>query len=271
MRISVVIPACDRPEFLMEALHSVHQQSLQPHEVIVVNNGAGELDVDLPTHFRAIRAIPYMGAAQARNVGAVLTTGEYLAFLDDDDLWAADYLERVTAVLANGKVDCAVARLDELTQEGVRPLKCVDENSLRVEALLASNPGITGSNIVLRRDIFFSVGGYNARLATSEDKALVLEILLRGHSVAPVRDAQALQRAHDRGRLSASEAMAYGIAAFAEKYDRLMSPRQKLHNRYKVARYRYQASRKPLDGLTALVLRMRMAIPGASPLRRGSA
>ncbi|MDZ7736252.1 MAG: glycosyltransferase [Gammaproteobacteria bacterium] len=96
--ISVVIPTCDRPGLLAEAVDSVVGQTLPPVQIVVVDNGNEPVSlapVDADTRVDVIRGFPRMGVAQARNIGAILSIGSHVAFLDDDDAWDAYYLERV--------------------------------------------------------------------------------------------------------------------------------------------------------------------------------
>ena len=95
--ISVVIPTLNtRQEFLKEAINSIEKQSYLPLEVIIVNNGKRNLE--LPETFLKISRFDIVfkaGVAQARNFGASLANGKYIAFLDDDDLWGKDYLSNI--------------------------------------------------------------------------------------------------------------------------------------------------------------------------------
>ena len=100
--ISVIVPTCDRPEFLARALSSVVAQSFEDWECIVVNDApAARPSVDALLHglgdarISAYHNEVNKGVAAARNAGIVRTTGRYLAFLDDDDYWLPDHLSRV--------------------------------------------------------------------------------------------------------------------------------------------------------------------------------
>ena len=65
-------------------------------EIIIVNNGKENLDclknINNEVSIKVLNAVQNCGASQARNIGATFATGEYLAFLDDDDLWLPNYL-----------------------------------------------------------------------------------------------------------------------------------------------------------------------------------
>ncbi len=107
LSISVIIPTHNRPELLREAVNSVLAQTLLPLEILIVDDassppvnaadfaGLGEIPIRVLHHPNPL------GGAAAKNTGAHAAQGEALAFLDDDDLYAAGYLERATALLSN--------------------------------------------------------------------------------------------------------------------------------------------------------------------------
>ena len=107
LTISVIIPTHNRPELLREAVDSVLVQTLQPLEILIVDD-ASDPPVNA-TDFTGFGTIPIhvlrhpksLGGAAAKNTGAHAAEGEALAFLDDDDLYAAGYLERATALLSS--------------------------------------------------------------------------------------------------------------------------------------------------------------------------
>lgn len=107
-QVSVVIPTFGRPELLTRAVRSVLAQTMSDLEVIVVNDG-----VDPPT-IAALEAIgdprlrwiahgQQRGAGQTRDTGADAALGEWVAFLDDDDEWLPEKLEKQLAVAPVGK------------------------------------------------------------------------------------------------------------------------------------------------------------------------
>jgi len=241
MEISCIIPTCDREELLWKSVDSVLGQSRSPKEIIIVNNGARELEPppEVRGRVQIYNALPYFGVAQARNFGAILACGDYLAFLDDDDLWNVDYLKNVAKTIASG-AKCIISRLDCLAEGKISKHKNAHE-ILSLENILTFNPGITGSNVVLARDVFWQVGGYDPKLPPSEDKSLILEVLRRKFPVETLPDNQVIRRTHHRGRLTDAGHMAEGIAQFLKKYGGLMSREQRLINLWKIYHYQYHS------------------------------
>jgi glycosyltransferase involved in cell wall biosynthesis len=98
--ISVVIPAYNAARWLPESLRSVQRQTLQPAEVIVVDDGSTDETAEV-AHAFGVRVISKAngGVAVARNVGIRSAASEWVALLDHDDLWRRNKLEKQTAVL----------------------------------------------------------------------------------------------------------------------------------------------------------------------------
>lgn len=96
-RISVIIPAYNIAPFVEETLNSVFAQTYNNFEVILINDGSkdtADLEVALAPFFDRIVYAEQenLGASQARNAAICLAKGEYLAFLDGDDIWLPDFL-----------------------------------------------------------------------------------------------------------------------------------------------------------------------------------
>lgn len=242
--ISCIIPTCDRPEFLPMAVASALKQTLPPSEILIINNGKNP--VQLPTEHQVgvklFDIIPYAGVAQARNFGACMAAGDYLAFLDDDDLWSENYLRNVQAAIEQGG-RIIVSRLDKLEHGQVSEFKNA-HNKITMDHLLVYNPGINGTDLVIQKSLFFKLGGFDPKLPPSEDKSLVIEALLKNVPVATLPDNQVIQRFHSGPRLINAKKMAEGIFQFTRKYRGLMTRKQLVGNWMKIYRYRYAAGDK---------------------------
>ena len=103
--VSVVIPTYDRPEMLARATTSVLEQRYGPIELIIVDDASPEpvapmieeLPIDSLEASKVIRHGTNRNGAAARNTGIRAASGEYIAFLDDDDVWHPEFLTRQVA------------------------------------------------------------------------------------------------------------------------------------------------------------------------------
>lgn len=114
MLISTIIPAYGNLEFLLEAVHSILDQSGFSHQIIVVDDGN---PAEKMKYFDAIKNIPEVeclhldknrGLANARNQGFLRAKGDYVRFLDADDLFIKNGLTEQIASLTNQDLDCAI-------------------------------------------------------------------------------------------------------------------------------------------------------------------
>jgi glycosyltransferase involved in cell wall biosynthesis len=126
MRISVVIPAYNAADVIGETLDSVLRQTLQPNEVIVVDDGSLDGTGDVarahpvkPTVLTQVNR----GCAGALNAGVAAAAGDAIAFLDADDIWAANKIEIQAAALLEAGTEPA----------GFRDSECVVCPSVRAE------------------------------------------------------------------------------------------------------------------------------------------
>lgn len=177
-RVSVIIPNYNYGRFLAEAVNSALNQTSAPHEVIVVDDGSTDNSLEiLAAYGERIKVIRQtnQGVGAARNAGAELATGDLLAFLDADDYWAPEKIEKQAAKLAEdpetGLVHCGLVNVDE----SGKPL-AVDlegEEGWVAEKLLRFQPVIVGpgSDSLIRKELFARIGGYdtNKDLHPSED------------------------------------------------------------------------------------------------------
>jgi len=121
--VSVIIPTFNRSSLVKEAVESVLQQNYSDFEVLVVDDGSTDdtgpvikqiTDDRIKYHYK-----PNGGQSNARNFGLVLAKGKYVAFLDEDDLWPADYLETMLKHLeTNGDYGAVYTRVIVLTPDG---------------------------------------------------------------------------------------------------------------------------------------------------------
>lgn len=200
--ISVIIPTCDRPtEFLLEAIESVNKQTLLAHEIIVVNNGEAVIaPSDLPSNVICFNIKPYVGVSRARNFGAAMARGDFIAFLDDDDWWDVHFLRSAYRGLIDQDVNVIYGRLDGW-REGEQWCHKSPSKNLTVEEILYLHTATGGQNVLLSKETFFQAGGFDERLRMCEDRALAIEILLLGENIGSADDAIAVVRHHGGDRL----------------------------------------------------------------------
>ncbi len=202
--LTVVIPTADRGKLLNRAVRSVLEQTVKPGRVIVVDNGIGDAEID--PHFidkiQLVRTRPRIGAACARNTGARLAESYYVAFLDDDDIWEPGYLEHALKMFNSDRnADVVVGRLKRAgsNQQAVS-YKMFPSDIKKQRGVYYKNPGFGGQNIIIKKEMFFRIGGYDESLPPSEDRDLAARILQMGGKIVPQPESVAVLCDHDKPR-----------------------------------------------------------------------
>ena len=206
------------------------RQAMYPAEVIVVDNGCNAADPAVPAGMPLTyqRAPVRCGAAQARNIGAAVATGQWLAFLDDDDTWCGDYLGAVQRAINADPRPRLMLGLAEFTNSRGRVEAVKRWDASRPRTVLWRNPGVVGSNIIIDCATFMATGGFDHRLACGEDRALLWRCLRADGLVSLLPEACARIQRHDGERLTDTRRLLKGKAHFAWLYRRDMRWRERL-------------------------------------------
>jgi Glycosyl transferase family 2 len=181
--VSVVIPTRDRWPLLLQAVRTALGQRSVDLEAIVVDDGSidaygATVATSDDPRVRVLRHGSPRGVAAARNAGARSARGVWLAFLDDDDVWAPDKLAAQLEAARAADAAWAYAGAVEIDDSGevlggVPPLP----PSTLVSALRRRNPMPAGSsNVVVSSEAFRSAGGFDERLRHLADWDLWLRL-----------------------------------------------------------------------------------------------
>ena len=169
MRLSVVVPAHDAEGTIGKAIRSALDQTRPPDEVVVVDDGSTDATVDeVATFGTAVRLVvqEQRGPSAARNAGVEASTGDWIAFLDADDEWHPEKLERQLRVASDDVVMVATDWTRQLT-EGPVPASLHTTALTSAEILLLNR--FQTSTVLLRRRAFLAAGGFDPTLDGVED------------------------------------------------------------------------------------------------------
>jgi glycosyltransferase involved in cell wall biosynthesis len=183
-KVSVVIPTYDRIETLPRSLDSVINQTFSDWELIVVDDGSIDgTDKMILRDYPAVRLHRQEngGVSSARNSGVALTSGEWIAFLDSDDAWLPEKLERQLSALAN-EPELRLSHTDEIWIRNGKRVNQPKEYAKSGGAIYRRCLPlccICPSSVLLRRDLFDEIGGFDETLPVCEDYDLWLRITAR--------------------------------------------------------------------------------------------
>lgn len=181
--ISVIIPLYNKAASIGQTLRTVLGQTFQDFEVIVVDDGStdGGSDVVCAVDDARIRLVcqPNAGVSAARNRGVSEARGEFVAFLDADDLWRPTYLETQFALTCKYP-DCAVfaTNYEFRDAEGrtsptiLRRLPFAGEDGILTnyfEVASYSHPPLWTSAVIVRREAVEAIGGFPVGIRSGED------------------------------------------------------------------------------------------------------
>ncbi len=179
--ISVVIPLYNKERSISTTLESVLAQSYTDYEVVVVDDGSTDNSVNVVREVvnNKIRLIsqPNSGVSAARNSGIMVAKGEYVAFLDGDDIWEKDFLKVMAALIEEfpGKsiygLGCAQIKKGE-------KLVLNDSYYRGVSKWDYSTMAFTGSSACVNKKDAIAVGMFDTRMTHGEDLDLWWRLML---------------------------------------------------------------------------------------------
>jgi glycosyltransferase involved in cell wall biosynthesis len=194
--VSVIIPVYNGERYLAAAIESVLAQTHPPFEVIVIDDGSGDGGGEVARGFgpsvRCHRQ-SHRGAAAARNQGVRLATGDFLAFLDADDLWLPDKLTRQTALLtADASLEAVFGHVRQFFSPDI---SAATRQSVRfIQEVM---PGYVAETLLIRRESFLRVGDFDIRRSAGEFVDWFARAQEKGLSARMLEEVLALRRIHD--------------------------------------------------------------------------
>jgi hypothetical protein len=185
--VSVIIPTYNRWPMVREAVESVLSQRYGDFETIVVDDGSTDGSAEKLAMYRtALRLVVQAnrGVAAARNVGASVATGKYLAFLDSDDLWSPKKLAIQTAFMQQ-KPGVAICQTEEIwLRRGVRVNPKAKHRKPSGDIFRPSLDLclVSPSAVMMTKELFERMGGFDVTFPVCEDYDLWLRIAVE-HAV----------------------------------------------------------------------------------------
>jgi glycosyltransferase involved in cell wall biosynthesis len=234
--VSVIIPTYNRAEALRCALESALRQTFRNLEIVVVDDNSQDNTRQLVAsvqdeRVRYIRHDVNKKVSAARNTGILQARGKYIAFLDDDDEWFPEKLERQLQVFQHaspgvGGVYSGALTIERTSQKTLNHITPIKRGNV-FEALLERNWIAPTSSVVLKRECFENAGLFDPAMSFSEDYDLWLRIA-REYAFDYVEDPLVKYYVQDNGRLSNNYAtMIAGLERLMKKHGQFF----KLHRR----------------------------------------
>lgn len=197
-KVTVIIPTYNRAHFIKDAVESVLNQTYQDFELIVIDDGSTDNTREVLAVYKDKLTYIYQdnqGRSSARNQGIKLAQAEYIAFLDSDDVWFPDKLERQVPVLESASDNVALVHGYKcIVDKNLQPVSGWElklrhlyaraergeetyENYLRLACIFTST-------ILVRKSSLLEINGYDVSVKSMEDLDLYLRLLLQDYRFA---------------------------------------------------------------------------------------
>ena len=183
MLFSVIIATYNRARFIEATLESVLAQEFKDYETVVVDDGSTDETMSILQKYPWVQVLRQnnKGPGAARNYGASQANGEYIAFLDSDDIWFPWTLQTFAHIIrSENEPDLVAAKLFEFWSD--RELQEVKKVPLKIDVFddyySASHKSyfVGACMTVIRKEVFLKVGGFHSRPIYAEDCDLTMRL-----------------------------------------------------------------------------------------------
>jgi glycosyltransferase involved in cell wall biosynthesis len=229
-KISVIIPVYNAKKYLEKAIQSVAKQTLFPYEIIVVDDGSTDDSASIITELAKKYPIKFLqkengGQSSARNYGVRFSSGDLIAFLDQDDIWYPNHLEELITPFFEKiypEIGWVYSNLDEIGENDelyrIELLSYVTSTHPKktIYQCLAADMFVVPSATLILKKAFTDVGGFDERLSGYEDDDLFVRIFSKGYGNVFINKSLAQWRMHGNS-CSHGKRMAVSRIIYAKK------------------------------------------------------
>jgi glycosyltransferase involved in cell wall biosynthesis len=222
-KVSVIIPAYNAMEYLPKTLESVLKQTFTDCELLIINDGSSDSILEWAAGLTEprVKLISQLnqGVAVARNTGIAHAQGEYLAFLDADDLWEPTKLEKQVRCLENNPAVGLIYTWTALIDQSGKPTGRVFASHLEGnvwEHMIQNDAVCNGSSAMVRRCCFDTVGLFDQNVAPAEDYEMWIRIAAR-YPFAAIKEPLTLYRQHPHNATKNDQRMLQSLHKVIEK------------------------------------------------------
>ena len=281
--VSVVIPAFNAERTVLSAVESALRQTIADVEVLVVDDGSSDGTRSVLAAIRDARVSVLSqenrGPAAARNVGIEAASSPLVAFLDSDDLWLPDYLERArTGIARQARPGFAYTdawafdpRSGKVrTRSVMAPMRPPDPPPRRPEAFLLEllRRNFVFTSTVVPRSVLLGVGGFDPELLRAEDYDLWIRIVAHGFTPVWVPGRHVLYRVHDGQVTADTQTLDQEFLRMYERMDEALMPEAEHVDLLRRRRQEAARSLEAATGTTGWRCRRRQARRRLGGLRR---
>lgn len=183
--VSVIIPVYNSEKWILDTVNSALNQTYENIEIIIIDDGSTDDTQNILSKFRnhskvKIYKIKNSGPAAARNYGVTLSEGKLIAFLDSDDIWKSDKLEKQVKHFLNHDCHLLLTNIEIIDEYdnliGRQEKKLAISNKDQVVQLFQGRVTQNTPTIMVKREVFNEFGGFNTALKHKEDHFFLMEV-----------------------------------------------------------------------------------------------
>lgn len=193
--VSIVVPVFNNARFLAETIQTILQQDYKPVEIIMIDDGSTDGSATIIKNHPDIHYVyqDNRGPAAAKNAGVKIAKGEYVAFLDADDLWASDKLSKQVACMeASPQLGYTITFMRMHMMPGLEK-----PHWLKQELLDRSLTAYLPSSLLMRRDCLQQVGEFDEAFKTSDEVDWFFRAKDKGVPMQILQEVLLYRRIHD--------------------------------------------------------------------------
>lgn len=240
-RFSVILNTFERisrTKDIDRCLKCVLSQTFKANEIIVVNSGDNLLKINKIKNnkLKIFNLKKKTSISEARNFGANNAKNQYLAFIDDDDLWGNNYLrDSKNFILKNNAMVLLSTVYSTINRKKIL-FRQPFSNSLN--DYLNMNAGAMGSNLIIHKKIFKSVKGYDKKLLVGEDKGIIMDLIIKKNKIFFQKNKVWYNLDTPKSITKQPSKMIDGLTAFLKKYNKYMKKSNKIFIKKKIYSYK---------------------------------
>jgi glycosyltransferase involved in cell wall biosynthesis len=197
--VSIIIATYNREKLILRSIESAIKQSFKDFEILIIDDGSTDNTFHLIKEIlRRDKRLKYIyqenkGWPSAYNNGILNSNGKYIAFLDSDDEWLPEKLEKQVAFLENNKgfdgVTCyGNIIVDDKEKIKLGVLKQLDDYNNQLKNLINGDFPSIPSSLLLKKEIFEKIGYYDEFLKLSADTDMMIRIFKAGFKIGVIKE-----------------------------------------------------------------------------------